>query len=112
MRGEAPKLTERERYWLKHIRACEASGQRMSDYVAAHGLNVRALYDGKRTLVRKGVLPAPQPYRFQRVQIVDAVQGRGVDPFSWTPEYLDKGADTTRSSSDAVPYASRSTGGG
>ncbi len=74
MRDEAPKLTERERYWLKHIRACEASGQRMSDYAAAQGLNVRALYDGKRTLVRKGVLPAPQPHRFQRAQIVDAVQ--------------------------------------
>ena len=75
MRDKEPILTERERHWLKHIRACEASGQRMSDYAAEHGLEVRALYDGKRTLVKKGVLPRTHQNRFQRARMVDPAVG-------------------------------------
>ena len=75
MRDKAPNLTERERHWLKHIRACEAAGQRMSDYAAEHGLEVRALYGGKRALVKKGVLPRTHQNRFQRVRMVDPAMG-------------------------------------
>jgi hypothetical protein len=39
-----------------HVRACEISGKRITEYAAEHGLEVRAMYDGKRALVKKGVL--------------------------------------------------------
>ena len=74
---EAPEisLTEHQRYWLKHVRACEASGKRITEYATEHGLGVRAMYDGKRALVKKGVLPRTHATRFQRAQVVDPVVG-------------------------------------
>jgi len=36
--------TEHQRYWLKHIRACEASEKRIAEYATDHGLGVRALF--------------------------------------------------------------------
>jgi hypothetical protein len=68
-------LTEHQRYWLKHVRACEASGKRITEYATEHGLGVRAMYDGKRVLVKKGVLPRTRATRFQRVQVVGPVMG-------------------------------------
>ena len=66
-------LTEHQRYWLNHVRACEVSGKRITEYAAEHGLGVRAMYDGKRALVKKGVLPRTRAARFQRAQLVDPV---------------------------------------
>jgi len=68
-------LTEHQRYWLKHVRACEASGKRITEYATDHGLGVRAMYDGKRVLVKKGVLPCTRASRFQRAQVADPVMG-------------------------------------
>ena len=68
-------LTEHQRYWLTHVRACEASGKRITEYATDHGLGVRAMYDGKRALVKKGVLPRTHATRFQRTQVVDPVMG-------------------------------------
>ena len=72
---EAPEisLTEHQRYWLKHVRACDASGKRITEYATDHGLGVRAMYDGKRALVKKGVLPRTRATRFQRARVVDPV---------------------------------------
>jgi len=72
---ERATLTERERYWLEHVQACEASGKRITEYAAEHGLGVRAMYDGKRALVKKDVLPHKQRNGFQRVRVVDPVVG-------------------------------------
>jgi hypothetical protein len=73
---EAPEiaLTDHQRYWLNHVRACEVSGKRITEYAAEHGLGVRAMYDGKRALVKKGVLPRTRATRFQRMQLVDPVR--------------------------------------
>jgi hypothetical protein len=71
--AEGVSLTEHQRYWLKHIRACEASGKRITAYATEHGLGVRAMYDGKRALVKKGVLPRTHVTRFQRARVVDPV---------------------------------------
>ena len=68
-------LTEHQRYWLKHVQACEASGKRITEYARDHGLGVRAMYDGKRVLVKKGVLPRTRATRFQRAQVVGPVMG-------------------------------------
>lgn len=68
------KLPARQREWLKHIRACEASGQTMVEYAAAEGLEVRTLYGWKRRLVRQGVLPDRRSRAsFQRVQIASDI---------------------------------------
>ncbi len=63
-------LTEDQRKWLGRLRACGASGKSFTAYASEHGFPVRALYDAKKTLVKKGVLPRTQRNRFQRVQTV------------------------------------------
>ncbi|MEW8028541.1 MAG: hypothetical protein AB2806_12470 [Candidatus Thiodiazotropha sp.] len=74
--AQSPTLTERQRYWLEHIRACEASGNSIAVYTAEHGLAARAMYGGKKALIKKGVLPQVQPSRFQRAQVVGSVTNR------------------------------------
>jgi hypothetical protein len=76
MQKMIPALTERQRYWLEHIQTCEASGQSMTEYSAAQGISVQTMYAGKKTLVKIGVLPAAQPARFQRVQVMEAAVNR------------------------------------
>jgi hypothetical protein len=63
-------LTERQRYWLKHIRACDTAGQTSIDYARAHGINVKSMYSARKALAEKGTLSRPQPSRFQKAQII------------------------------------------
>ena len=70
--AEVPALTERQRYWLDQIRACEASGKTIAEYSAEHGIAARAMYTGKKALVKKGVLARTHRSRFQRAQVVEA----------------------------------------
>ncbi len=72
MQNMIPALTDRQRYWLEHIQACEASGKSIAEYAAAQEFSAQAMYAGKSALVKKGVLPAMQPTRFQRVQVMEA----------------------------------------
>ena len=72
MQKMIPALTERQRYWLEHIQACEASGKSMIEYAASQGIAVRAMYGGKKILVKKGILSATHQARFQRVQMMEA----------------------------------------
>jgi hypothetical protein len=48
--------TERQRYWLGQVRACEASGKTVAEYAAGQGFSAQAMYAGEMLLVRKGVL--------------------------------------------------------
>jgi hypothetical protein len=66
---ESTTLTERQRYWLEQVRACETSGKTVAEYAAEQGFSAQAMYAGKKLLVRKGVLPRTRPIRFQRVQV-------------------------------------------
>lgn len=66
--AEAAALTKHQRCWLERIQACEAQGMSVAAYAAEHGFPVRAMYDAKKVLVRKGVLPRTHRTRFQRVQ--------------------------------------------
>ena len=72
MQTMIPALTERQRYWLQHIQACEASGKSIASYAAEHDMTARAMYAGKKILVKKGVLPGMQPARFQRIRVIEA----------------------------------------
>lgn len=75
MQKMIPTLTQRQRYWLEHIQACEASGKSMVEYATAQGLSVQTLYANKNILIKKGALPGVQPARFQRVQVLEADPG-------------------------------------
>ena len=67
-KAEKPRLTEHQRKWLKRVQACAGSGMSVVAYASEQGFPVRAMYDAKKVLVRKGVLPRMQQSRFQRVQ--------------------------------------------
>ena len=71
MQKMIPALTQRQQFWLEHIQACEASGKSMAEYAASKGIAVRAMYSGRKALIKKGVLPTEQPARFQRVQVME-----------------------------------------
>jgi len=69
-------LTDKQRYWLKHIQACQASGISIKDYAEQQGIQIKSLYYWKKTLVKKGVLPRSRKPRipavtFQRAQVMD-----------------------------------------
>ena len=72
MQSMIPALTDRQRFWLKHIQACEASGKSIAAYSAEQGIAARAMYGGKKVLVNKGVLATTRAARFQRVQVMEA----------------------------------------
>lgn len=61
-------LTERQQYWLKHIRACDAAGQTSIDYARANGINVKSLYSARKALAQKDTLPPRKAICFQKVQ--------------------------------------------
>jgi len=68
-------LTEHQRKWLERVKACEASGKSVVAYASEHGFPVRAMYDAKKVLVRKGVLARTHRSQFQRVQTEDIAVG-------------------------------------
>lgn len=65
-------LSERQAFWLEHLRAC--GGGSLKKYAAAHGLDLRALYDAKARLKRKGLLRAT-PARLVRVERAESGAG-------------------------------------
>ena len=73
--AEEITLTERQRYWLEQVQACEALGKTIAEYAKAQGLDAKAMYAGKKALVRKGVLPRTRAVRFQRARVVSASLG-------------------------------------
>ena len=73
--AEEITLTERQRYWLEQVQACEALGKTIAEYAKAQGLDAKTMYAGKKALVRKGVLPRTRAVRFQRARVVSASLG-------------------------------------
>jgi hypothetical protein len=57
-RRAAVRLTERQRYWLKHIRAAERKDEPLTVYAEQQGLSVSSLYEAKRHLRETGVIAA------------------------------------------------------
>lgn len=68
------ELSERQRYWLEHLEACERSGQTTKAYAQAHGLSVSMMYSWRKKLVRGGILVrslgTSAGKGFARVQVV------------------------------------------
>ena len=65
-------LTERQQYWLKHIRACEAANMTTIDYAREHGLKAKSMYSARKALAENGVLPAVPDSPFHKVQVARA----------------------------------------
>ncbi len=66
-------LTERQRYWLEHLRVCEAAGKTMRAYASENGIDARSLYGAKKRLVKHGVLAAEKRsggVEFSRARVV------------------------------------------
>jgi len=70
--AEEMRLTDRQRYWLEQIKACEVTGKSVAAYAAEHGIEARAMYGAKKVLVKKGVLPRTQSVRFHRTETIAA----------------------------------------
>ena len=58
MAKSKPPITKRQRHWLNHIKAADASDGSLVEYSAAHKLNVTDLYQWKTVLARRGFLPS------------------------------------------------------
>lgn len=46
-------LTAKQQFWFDHISAAQRSGQSLSDYAAAHQLNLKALYNWRWTFSKR-----------------------------------------------------------
>ena len=55
------RLTERQQFWLDHLRVCREQGHTLRGYAKAHGLSVSGLYTAHSTLKSRGVLTEPAP---------------------------------------------------
>ena len=44
--------TEKQRYWLKHVRAADLSSGTIVDYATKNGLSLKSLYQWKTKLIR------------------------------------------------------------
>lgn len=61
MAKSKPAITERQSYWLNHIKAAHGSEDSLVAYAATHKLKVKDLYQWKTLLARRGFLPSKQP---------------------------------------------------
>lgn len=62
------RLTDRDRYWLRHHAACEKSGLTAKAYARRHRLSIHALYEARKRLRAMGTLEAvaERPSRAKR----------------------------------------------
>jgi hypothetical protein len=65
-------LTERDRFWLEHVKRIADEGIEAKAYAAREGLSAHALYQGKKRLVRLGAWPRGEKRAaFARVRLVE-----------------------------------------
>jgi len=50
-------ITERQQFWLDHLRSAEVFDGSVADYARAHELTPKELYQWKTILTRRGLLP-------------------------------------------------------
>jgi len=66
MNSPSTPLTERQRFWLRHLRSCGDGS--LGAYAAAHGLSAGSLYEARSRLKRRGLLDTHAPVRLVRVE--------------------------------------------
>ena len=57
MSNAEARLTERQREWLEHLRACKLGDESVQAYARRSGISAGGLYQGASVLRRLGVLP-------------------------------------------------------
>ena len=57
MSNAEARLTERQREWLEHLRACKLGEETVRAYARRSGISVGSLYQAASVLRRLGVLP-------------------------------------------------------
>ena len=68
-------LTERQRFWLKHLEKADARGEAIRDYAARNDLSVHSLYSSRKRLGQLGMTftepttRKPSRVAFDRVKI-------------------------------------------
>ena len=72
-----PKLTRKQREWLRHLRACHRSGSLVKDYAAKHGIPVQSLYQAAKRLRQRGVLEPSGRRRSKPQGFVKVAVGAG-----------------------------------
>ncbi len=50
----ARTITAKQKLWLSHVKAADASDSSIADYAEAHGLRLKTLYQWKTKLVKLG----------------------------------------------------------
>lgn len=64
-------LTDRQRFWLEHLRRAVQNGGTLSAYAEEHGLSRAALYSQRRVFKARGLMPEgcrrPEQPRLARV---------------------------------------------
>ena len=76
---EEKRLTERQRFWLEHLKACEAQGVSLSAYAQAQGLKLKSLYDWRWRLGKLGLwAEAGRSNHFVAVQVRPAADEQGL----------------------------------
>jgi hypothetical protein len=61
MSANEHSLTEKQRFWLEQVKACNESGQSMRDYAEEHELDLGAFYSAKSVLRQKGIIEGTAP---------------------------------------------------
>ena len=68
-------LTEKQQFWLKHVKACRESEQSMREYARIHDLDPASFYSAKSVLRQKGIIESTasgKPPLFQRARVAEA----------------------------------------
>ena len=82
--GEAElALSERQRHWLRHLRACERAGETIRQYGERQGLSVHSLYSARKRLrglgISFGSSQRSSRFSFAKVSLGEV----GVGPAHW-----------------------------
>lgn len=73
------EITDRQQYWLDHIRAAEAHEESVAAYARAEGLAPKELYQWKTILTRRGLLAGRKTVPdFVQVATPSSIQAAGL----------------------------------
>ena len=73
-------LTDRQQYWLGHLRAAIESGEALSAYARRHGLSVAALHQAKKVLKALGAMEAANNNDLAGAQVSNAFLEVKIEP--------------------------------
>jgi hypothetical protein len=81
-------LTTKRAFWLEHLQAADRSGQNLSTYAQAHGLNVKQLYYWNKVLRQRGLHghQVPSSALFKKAHVVASGACRVILPTGVTLE--------------------------